>query len=96
MKKIIIAIILSLVPSCGLYYVAKPQVKIINSGSVFLPAGTLIKNKYNATIYYYREDGLRRKIYSDYAIIRNNKNAPESFKAIKKIPKNGKFIIYYY
>ena len=93
MKHIIIILILSLFPSCGLYYVAKPQVKIINSGSFILPAGTHIKSKYNATIYYYHEDGLRRKIYSDYAIIRNNRNAPESFKSIKKIPKNSSFII---
>lgn len=93
MKHIIIILILSLFPSCGLYYVAKPQVKIINSGSFILPAGTHIKSKYNATIYYYHEDGLRRKIYSDYTIIRNNRNAPESFKAIKKIPKNSSFII---
>jgi len=96
MKHIIIILILSLFPSCGLYYVAKPQVKTINSESDFSPTGTLMKNKYDATVYYYREDGIRRKIYSDYAIIRNNKNAPESFKAIKRIPKNSSFVIMEY
>jgi hypothetical protein len=93
MKYIVVIIAFTLITSCGLYYVANPQVRTIKNESAVLPVNSIIKTQHSSTIYYFKEDGVRKKIYSDYALIRNSRKVPESFEKISKIPKNSAFVI---
>ena len=93
MKYFLVIIGLTLIPSCGLFYVVNPQVKTTNLESGIIPVNSIIKTIYPSTIYYFKEYGPRKKIYSDYAIIRDSKKAPDSFAKISKIPKNSSFVI---
>lgn len=92
MKNIIIILIFALLSSCGLYYVAKPQVKTIRSAPEELLINTLVRTKSDSIIYLNtnRKD---KKIYTGFALIPTSQNAPDSFKFIKRIPKNSSFVI---
>lgn len=92
MKNIIIILIFALLSSCGLYYVAKPQVKTIRSAPEELLINTLVRTKSDSIIYLNtnRKD---KKIYTGFALIPTSQNAPDSFKSIKRIPKNSSFVI---
>jgi hypothetical protein len=92
MKYLAIIVILSVFPSCGLYYVANPQVKTIESTSGVLPVNTIIKTKFNATIYL-NPDRKDKNIYTGFAIIPIAQKAPETFKVVKRLPKNSPFVI---
>ena len=95
MKHIIIILILSLFPSCGLYYVAKPQMKTIRSAPEELRINTLVRTK-SDSIVYLNTDRKDKKIYTGFSLIPTSQNAPDSFKAIKRIPKNSSFVIMEY